>query len=69
MIEETTYQPAKPESEIYTEDTQFPVCPWCGFEHYEDYWEFKESVFDCENCGKEFEVKHVIHFTTEKYEE
>ena len=60
------YKESKPENEIDTEENRFPVCPWCGFEHYENYWEFNESVYNCENCDKEFEVKHVVRYTTEK---
>ncbi len=69
MTLKTIYKPAIPESEISTEDNQSPGCPWCGFEHYENYWEFQESIYECENCGKEFEVKYVYRYTTEKYEE
>lgn len=64
---ETIYKDPKPLNEIDTEDMQFPNCPWCGFEHYEDYAEFEEGLAECENCSKEFEVSFVTHYTTERY--
>ena len=67
---ETTLAPAKSLNDIDTEDMKYPNCPWCGFEHYENYTDFSvESIYDCENCGKDFEVKHVYHYTTERYSE
>lgn len=65
----TIYQPAKILYDIDTEDMQYPNCPWCGFEHYEDYTDFHEGLAECENCGKDFEVKYVYHYTTERYTE
>lgn len=64
---ETTIAPAKPLIDIDTEDMQYPLCPWCGFEHNETYWEFHEGIGECENCGKEFEVKYTYHYTTERH--
>ncbi len=66
---ETTLAPAKPINDIDTEDMQYPNCPWCGFEHYEDYTDFYEGVFSCENCDKDFEVKYVYRYTTERCNE
>ena len=62
-----TYAPNKPENEIDAEDNQFPVCPHCGFELYEEYWTYEDGDNpECENCGKDFHVKHVIRYTTSK---
>lgn len=53
------------------------VCPWCGF-GYSDWWEIGDGRgdgciinFDCEECGKPFEMwRNVsVTYTTRKLEE
>jgi len=66
---ETTLAPAKNPEDIDIEDQQYPTCPWCGFVHNETYTEYDEGLGGCENCGKDFTVKYVQHYTTEKYVE
>ena len=65
---QTTISPAKPKTEIITEDQKYPVCPWCGFEHNEPYrGQFDdEGIEECENCGNSFDLIFVHHFTTKK---
>jgi len=49
-----------------TDNQEYPVCPWCGHEHRDNYFEFSEGLNECEYCGNEFSVTYVTHYTTEK---
>lgn len=51
---------------ICTDSQQFPICPWCGYEHRDNYCDFGEGENECEDCGKPFIVTHVTVYTTEK---
>lgn len=55
---------------FYTEQTDYLVCPHCGYEHSD--WEGQaEPYFDCHNCEKEFafSTETILLFTSETLEQ
>jgi len=57
--------------EIEHEGTDVPFCPWCGVV-FVSYEEMEDGKYDCEECGKSFNLKHDdkwTTFTTQKVEE
>jgi len=51
--------------------TDVPICPYCGLNHREWYFEMTEDgSYECARCGETFvvEVCHDIKFTTAKSE-
>jgi DNA-directed RNA polymerase subunit RPC12/RpoP len=63
-----------PTEAIDHENTDLPVCPWCGYEHH-DYFEFATTIqgdyYNCDRCGKPFELdaETTILFTTRRTDE
>jgi DNA-directed RNA polymerase subunit RPC12/RpoP len=45
-----------------TSYTDLITCPWCGAE-FVDSWEFEDGEYDCNSCGKPFEVCHDVSIT------
>ena len=49
--------------------TDMPICPYCGCNHAEWYFEMTEDGrYDCARCGETFELEALrdIKFTTSK---
>jgi len=45
-----------------TETTEFPVCPFCGYEHT-GAWDWEDDnvyTADCEECDKTFEYDKIV---------
>ena len=55
--------------EFFTEQTDYLVCPHCGYEH--DYQGESEPFFNCHNCEKEFafSIESQPIFTSQTLEE
>lgn len=57
--------------QIECEQTEYPVCPYCGNE-YEDAWELgltnetPKAEIDCPDCGEQYDVNGevTIEYTT-----
>lgn len=58
-------------SDLSTYSTDSIICPYCDHEHYDDLpYEDKTESFDCENCGKTFQltIEMSISYTGQKFE-
>ena len=54
------------------ENSEWPVCPWCGKEGAKVFWKHKRGIrrFVCGGCGRHvfILVKSVVRYTTTKLE-
>ena len=60
---------SKVTGEIDTVLTDMPICPYCGCDHREWYFEMAEDGrYECAECGETFELEAVreLKFTTSK---
>lgn len=55
------------EDELDTSYCEFATCPWCGYKELNS-WELEDDEYDCNSCGKPFEVSRDIdvHYSTAK---
>ena len=54
--------------EYDTEDTDYPVCPWCNHDQMSAS-HCDEEEYDCEACNKPFMIYQNVTYTTEKISE
>lgn len=57
-----------PVASIDTQDTSFPVCPYCGTTDTLTYFERQAGANDCEACGAiyELEIRWTAEYTTRR---
>jgi len=53
-----------------TTGTNLPICPHCGHDHQDSYFEFNLQMehwgtWECDFCGKEFRVMMETVYSTE----